>query len=164
LEVWKTFPETVKTAVLIFVLSSAAVFWTKEFSPNTSQPELKKVDSVETAKSIDSSTIEKRFEGAPKPRASASKAAKNNSTFENREQATSFLGTPPDAILHAEETLSRGNYAEAYRQLRRVAERLPDKEKQRIIQHLQESAGRYEQGQFREAAYELQRAFGSNTL
>src|ERR1700752_914777 len=164
LEVWKTFPETVKTAVLIFILSSAAVFWTKQFSPSMPQPEPTKNGAVETAKSIDTSTIVKQLEGAPKTDAAASRVFKNKSTDQTREEITTIRDTSVDHVLGAQETLSRGNYAEAYRQFRTVADRLSDKDKQRINQYLQESARRYARGQFREAAYELQRAWVQYSL
>jgi len=137
-ELWKTFPDTMRAAVLISAMGALVVFWTGKQSPeNTSTP-------------LQPDTIHR--------------SAGKKQDFSLPRPSRQRLAPQPASVPRtsdAQKTLALGNYAESYRQYVESLRSLPEEEQQRIRPQSEEAARSYERGDFREAAYKMQQAINS---
>lgn len=160
LEIWKTFPEPVRTALLIFA-AGAAMFWNRQAPQTQPEASVAKIEVVHTSK--DSSKTATQSPDNEMTRRPVKKVAKTRLSGAITNSPLTTPTNSTEAEARAREALSYGNYAEAYRQYRSAAEALPDSQKQAIAQQLEESARKNERGDFREAALRLERLFAFPT-
>jgi hypothetical protein len=137
-ELWKTFPDAIRAAVLVSAMGAlVAAFWTGNKSPENQPTPVQSNTTLSAGKKQDFSP----------PRIS-------------RQQP------PPRSVSvprtsEAQKTLALGNYGESYRQYRENLRSLPAEEQERIRPQSEEAARIYERGYFREAAYMMQQAIDS---
>lgn len=146
-DLWKTFPDAVKTTVLVSIMTAlVAAFWAGSQSPGnqTSQNQEPTTRSVKNHRSEPPAI--KRTDLTPQPA---------------QGQAVPETAKTVPRLSEAQKTLERGSYAESYRQSLERLRSLPEHEQQRIASRSDEAARSYERGDFREAAYIMQQAIGS---
>jgi len=148
LEVWKTFPEPVRTAVLLFAVGSA-MLWNNQ--PPQTQPE--------TAGKAEQRSANVDRTAQPTP--PVSQITKTKPTRTATKAPPTISRNTIEAAARARVASSYENYGEAYRQYRSAMEALPDTQKQAIAHELQESETKNKRGDFREAALQLERLFVS---
>jgi hypothetical protein len=135
-ELWKTFPDAIRAAVLVSAMGVlVAVFWTGN----------KSSENQSTPVQPDTHPSERKEQNVPPPRAV-------------RPQPPPPRPASVPRANEAQKTLALGNYAESYRQYRESLRSLPADEQERIRPQSEEAARIYERGYFREAAYMMQQA------
>jgi hypothetical protein len=155
-ELWKTFPDAVKTTVLISVTGTVvAILWTSDRAPvsQTQQPVI--TSSTQVHGKGPGPQLQRKTQRSPGMRHQISR--EGASTQVRAEDLSKQA-----SVREAQQSLERGNYAASYRQFRTILQSLPDQERQRIMAQSQKATRSYERGDFREAAYEMQQAFDSN--
>jgi hypothetical protein len=139
-EFWKSFPDAVRTFILVSVIGGLiTVFWAGNQTPINQSPPVQ-------------------------PNTQQSAGKKQDSLPERSSRPVQFEQTRVASVLRAneaQETLERGSYAESYRQSLELLRSLPKPEQQRILTQSEAAARSYEKGDFREAAYRMQKALNS---
>jgi hypothetical protein len=145
-DLWKTFPDAVKTTILVAIGTALfATFWASKQAPGnqTPNPELTNLP----VKQPPSQPPPIKRTDSPPQRA--------------QRQAPPETARPVPPLRESQKTLERGTYAESYRQSLEILHSLPEHEQRRIASQSGEAARIYERGDFREAAYILQQAIDS---
>ena len=138
-ELWKTFPDAIRAAVLVSFLGALlAAFWGS--NPST--------ENQSTPVQPDTHPSEGKPQDFSPPRMS-------------RPQSPPRLAASAPRASEAEKTLALSNYAASYRHYLESLRSLPAAEQERIRPHAEEAARNYERGYFREAAYMMQQAIDS---
>jgi hypothetical protein len=151
-DLWKTFPDAVKTTVLVAIGTALfAAFWAGKQSPGNQTPQTPEL----TNQPVTNSQFKKPHSEPPPNKRTGSP------TQPAQGHAAPETARPVPALSESAKTLGRTNYAESYRQALELLRSLPEHEQRRVASQSNEAARRYERGDFREAAYIMQQAIGS---
>jgi hypothetical protein len=154
-EIWKTFPEAVRTTILLSLMGTVmAVFWTRDRVPTSQAPT--QVDKP----NIQSPSEAPKPKSQPNDRQSSSVLSKRKVSSERAPVNTQNISTVAE-VETAQQTLELSNYGESYRQFQTILRGLPEEERQKVLAQSQEAAQSYHRGRFREAAYLMQQAVNS---
>ena len=144
-DLWKTFPDAVKTTVLVAVGTALfATFWASKQTPGNQTPPNAELTNLPVKQPPSQPPPIKRTDSRPQ-----------------RAQAVPQTARPAPPLSESQKTLERGSYGEAYRQSLETLRTLPEPEQRRIASQSDEAARLYGQGEFREAAYIMQQVIGS---
>lgn len=146
-DLWKTFPDAVKTTVLVSIVTAlVAAFWAGNQSPGNQTPQNPELTKLPVKNPHSEPPLIKRTDSPPR-RAQG--------------QAVPETAQTVPRLSEAQKTLERGSYAASYRQSMEILRSLPEHEQRRIASQSDEAARSYERGDFREAAYIMHQAIGS---
>jgi hypothetical protein len=160
-EFWKTLPETVKKSALVFVLGVLTVALSPSWSwirNGTSQNNNQPVSTCppDARPDADSPTTPPTSRTPPSVRRTRADSYKAN--YSKAESARIVPNHLPadESLAVAQQTLQRGNYAEAYRIYKAA---LPKRGQTNLPKPAQDALDSYGRGDFREAAYQMRQAF-----